>query len=625
MKNLSRILLITGILLSMTACAVSNTTVTEEFSTGEVLPNQTENEEEATVVQDTSSVSAEEAIAGEVQVNEDPSDYQWDSADEINIMLADNAIQSESSDVTASGSIVTIGAPGSYRLSSSLSNGQVIVNTEEEGLVRLILDGVDIHNETGAAIFVENAEKVAVYLAANTENTLSDGTTYVLVDPESDEPNAALFSKADLTIDGDGSLRVTGNYNDAIASKDGLIINSGNLMISASDDGLRGKDYVLIRSATITIDVNGDGIKSDAAEDSSKGWIMIESGRLNIQAGMDGIDAETAVTIADGTLTVIAGDGTTATNFTSDVSMKGIKAGALIAINGGTFIIQSTDDGIHSNDSIMINGGEFTIETGDDGIHADTDLTIEKGAITIAGSYEGLESAAIKINGGQITITSSDDGINVAGGADGSGMNGGMGGPGGRNGGPGMDMFSGTGDYTLTIAGGTITMNAGGDGLDSNGSITMIGGAVVISGPTNDGNGAIDYMGSFSISGGTLVAAGSSGMAQSPDGNSTQPALLAYFGSTLSAGTPVSLVNTVGENVVTVIPEKDFSSIVISDPDMAIGEAYALMIGGTANAVDELGLSTSAANGGTEYSSFTLSNIVSQIGTGGMGDWGGRR
>ena len=261
---------------------------------------------------------------------------------------------------------------------------------------------------------------------------------------------------------------------------------------------------------------------------------------------MDAIDAETAVTVESGNLMLAAGDGTTGADFSSDISMKGIKAGATITINGGTFDIQSTDDGLHSNDSILINGGEFTIASGDDGIHADTDLIIENGTINIATSYEGLESATITINNGQISIVSSDDGINVAGGADGSGMNAGMGGGGGRNGGPGMEMFAETGDFNLYISGGTVYMNAGGDGLDSNGSITMTGETAVVNGPTNDGNGVIDYMGLFSISGGILIAAGGSGMAQSPDGNSTQAVLLVYFDSTISAGTPVSLVNASG-------------------------------------------------------------------------------
>lgn len=627
MKKAKQILLVVGLALSMAACSVANSTTVQDAAEQQDSVNVEPTAAAEAAVDTAADVSAEEAATSASDVvNEDAEDYDWDPADEIVITLADNAINSDSSDVTVNGSLATIGAAGTYRLSGTLSNGQVVVSTEEDGLVRLILDGVDIHNETGAAIYVENADKVLVYLAANSANYLSDGNDYQLPDPESDEPNATLFSKADLTIDGTGSLVVTANYNDAIASKDGLLINSGTLTILSVDDGLRGKDYVLIRSADITITASGDGIKSDETEDSSKGWIIIESGTLNIQAGMDGIDAETAVTIEGGTINLVTGSGTTA-NYNSDVSMKGIKAAALITINGGSFNIQSTDDALHSNDSILINAGEFIIASGDDGIHADVDLTIENGTITVTESYEGLESATMTINDGQISITSSDDGINLAGGADGSGMNTGMGGNpgGGRNGGPGMDFFGGSGDYNLYINGGTIYVNADGDGLDSNGSITVTGGVIVVNGPTNDGNGALDYMGSFTISGGTLLAAGSSGMAQAPGGDSSQPALLIYFGATLSADTPVSVVDGNGENVVTVVPSKSFSSLVVSSPDLVLGDTYTIYVGGTVGAVDSLGLTADeAASGGTEYTTLTLSYLITQIGTGG-GMGGGRR
>ena len=624
--KIKQLMLVVAIVISMAACSTGNPSGVEETLEAQSGVSVDTASVEAGTVDETANVTADEATTSALDVvSENSDDYDWDPSDEIDISLTDNAINSESSNITVNGSQLTIDAPGTYRLSGALSDGQVVVNTDAEGVVRLILDGVDIHNETGAAIYVENADKVLVYLAENSENSLSDGSEYTLTDPESDEPNAALFSKDNLTIDGPGSLRVTANYNDAIASKDGLIINSGNLTIFSVDDGLRGKDYVLIRSANLTINASGDGIKSDESEDSSKGWIIIESGNINIQAGQDGIDAETAVTIEDGAITLVTGSGTTS-SYNSDVSMKGIKAAALITINGGILNIQSIDDAIHSNDSILITAGDFIISTGDDGMHADVDLTIENGSITITDSYEGLESATITINNGKISITSSDDGINLAGGADGSGMDAGMSdGQGGRNGGPGMDFFGGSGDYNLYINGGSIYVNADGDGLDSNGSITVTGGVIVVNGPTNDGNGALDYMGSFSISGGTLLAAGSSGMAQAPDTNSSQPSLMIYFGVTLSAGTPVSVIDGNGNDVVTIVPNKQFSSLVVSSADLVMGNSYTITVGGEVSDLDDMGLSASGtASGGTEYTSLTLSYTVTQIGTGG-GMGGGRR
>jgi hypothetical protein len=149
-------------------------------------------------------------------------------------------------------------------------------------------------------------------------------------------------------------------------------------------------------------------------------------------------------------------------------------------------------------------------------MHADMTLTVNDGTLNISQSYEGLESAAIVINGGDIQITASDDGVNVAGGNDSSSTEGRL----------GQDAFSDSGQYLLTINGGNLVVDAGGDGLDSNGSIVMSGGQVIVNGPTNDGNGPLDYNGTFTISGGFIVAVGSSGMAQTTSDSSSQYSLL---------------------------------------------------------------------------------------------------
>jgi hypothetical protein len=258
-------------------------------------------------------------------------------------------------------------------------------------------------------------------------------------------------------------------------------------------------------------------------------------------------------------------------------------------------------------------------------MHADSELTIEGGQIDITQSYEGLESATITINAGQINIVSDDDGINLAGGVDGSGMNAGMGGGrGGQNAGPGFDAFGGGGDYALYINGGTIYVNATGDGIDSNGSITIAGGTVVVNGPTENMNGALDYMGSFTISGGTLVAAGSAGMAQAPGTNSSQASVAIFFNGAIAAGSPVQIQNSAGEVVMTFVPAKQIQSLVISTADLVVGETYSVVVGGSVANMDATGFSTGgSSSGGTTYTSFTISSILTQVGTGGGMNFGG--
>lgn len=187
--------------------------------------------------------------------HEDVADYEWDSSKEINISLKDNAIVIDSTGATDNGSKVTITNAGTYNITGSLTNGQIIVNTSSEETVRLILNEVNIACSSSAPINIQKAEKVILVLPENKSNTLTDGSTYVYDDATEMEPNAAVFSKSDLTVYGNGNLTIKANFNDGIASKDGVIIHSGNINITAKDDGIRGKDYLIVHNGDITIKV----------------------------------------------------------------------------------------------------------------------------------------------------------------------------------------------------------------------------------------------------------------------------------------------------------------------------------------------------------------------------------
>ena len=625
MKRKLLIVIAALVLMSLTSCGFSASSASTSDGDTVTVPEITDDQPGTSNDGTPSDVTTNPSQTDLVDPNEAMEDYDWSGEEVFAVQLADDNIVADFPGVIIGENSITIISAGNYEISGSLSDGQIFVDTEDEGIVRLILNGVVIHNNEGPAIQVENAEKVMVYLVDGTQNQLSDGSNYTLPDPESDEPNATLFSKSDLIIDGTGSLLVLASYNDAIASKDGLIINNGQITVNSVDDGLRGKDYIVIHQGTLNITADGDGLKSDEQDDTSKGYIQIDDGVITIVAGMDAMDAETAVTITAGTFDLTAGGGSGAATY-QDVSMKGIKGLSAVNIYGGHFTINSADDAIHSNGDIDIFDGTFNISTGDDGIHSDTSLTIEGGQLTILQSYEGLESALITINGGGISIAASDDGINVAGGADSSGMNGDMGGRPGRNAGPGFDMFTGAaGDYFLYINGGTIYVNANGDGIDSNGSIEVTGGTIVVNGPTNNGNGPLDYMGTCNISGGTLVAAGSSGMAQGPSTGSTQAGVMINFNGTVPAGTTVNVADSSGETIFTFTPAKDIQSITFSMPNLAIGETYTISYGGSASETSELGLVIGGSyTGGTVYTAVTLSSVVTQVGSGG-GMGGGRR
>ncbi|HSN78151.1 MAG TPA: carbohydrate-binding domain-containing protein [Anaerolineae bacterium] len=561
------------------------------------------------------TISVAAALAENSQPRDDAAVTAVEDAMAVQIELAGDKITASGDGVTIDGSTATITADGTYSLSGALSDGQIVVDTQDEALVRLILNGVDINSAASAPIFIANAEAVEIVLADETVNTVSDAAAYVFADPADDEPNAAIFSKADLTISGSGSLLVMGNYNDGIASKDGLVIGGGAITVNAADDGIRGKDYLVIEDGQITVTAQGDGLKSDDEEDATKGYIAVENGVIAITAGGDAIIAQTDVLISDGQFTLTSGGGSNS-RVDATTSAKGIKGLASVAIDGGTFVIDAADDAIHSNDSLTVNGGDFTLATGDDAMHADATLTINDGAINITGSYEGIESAVITINGGNIDLISSDDGINVAGGNDGSGMAGGMQ-PGGRpgRGGPGMDAFTYTGNYYLYIHGGAIVVEAAGDGIDVNGAIEMTGGVVIVNGPTANMNGALDYDGGFSISGGYLAAAGSAGMAQAPGSSSSQYSLLLNFPSTLPAGTLIHIQTSAGETLLTIAPSKTFQSIAFSSPALEQGDAIEVYYGGSATGATVGGVYLDGVyTPGDQIASFTVSNVVTQVG-----------
>ena len=558
--------------------------------------------------------SAPTALADNAETHEDASDYQSDPVATTTLALNGDSITVSGEGATAVGSVATITSAGTYVLSGALADGQIVVDTGDEDPVTLVLNDVQLSSSTSAPINIVNAEKVLIQLAGGSTNTVSDAATYVYPSAEIDEPNAAIFSKADLTIFGEGALTVTGNANDGIASKDGLIIAGGTITVNAVDDGIRGKDYLVVEGGVLNITAGGDGLKADNEEDPARGYLSVTGGQLTVLAGGDGLQAETDLTLTAGSFTVTTGGGSGAP-LAADASANALKAGVNLVVDGGTYTLDAADDAVHSNASIVINAGAFTIATGDDGIHGETDLTVNGGEIHVTRSYEGLESMVITLNAGKIDVVSSDDGINVAGGVDGSGF----GGRGPRGGG-GQDASAYTGALRLYINGGTITVQAGGDGIDVNGAIEMHDGFVVVNGPTAQNNAALDFDGGFNQYGGFLVAAGSSGMAQGPGAASTQNGVLIFFSATQPAGTLVRIQDSSGQEALTFAPTREFQSLVLSSAKLAMGQTYDILLGGTSTgtAIDGL-YADGAYSGGALYASFTVQGTFTQIGTGGRG------
>ena len=569
--------------------------------------------------------SAATALADNQETHEAAEDYvAVATVAGTSITLNGDSISVTGEGVTVAGSVATITTPGVYTLSGSLADGQIVVDTRAEEAVTLVLNGVELRSSSSAPINVINAKKTIIQLADGSQNSVTDGATYVFPSADVDEPNAAIFSTGDLTIFGGGTLTVQGNYNDGIASKDGLIIAGGTLTVNAVDDGIRGKDYLVVADGTLVVTSQGDGLKPDNDEDAARGYVSIKAGAITVTAGDDAITGETDVIIWGGTFNLKSGGGSGA-QVAADASAKAIKAGVNLNIDGGVFTIDSADDALHSNGTLTINGGEFTLASGDDGVHAESALTVNAGTMTVTRSYEALESMVITLNGGTLDLTASDDGINVAGGVDGSGQMGpGAGGArpgrgqGGGFGGGDQDASTYTGAYHLYINGGYVEVNAGGDGIDVNGAIAMTDGVVVVNGPTEQMNGSLDFDGGFNLDGGFLVAAGSAGMAQAPGTASAQNGVLIFFSATQPAGTLVRLQSSDGQQVLTFAPAKDFQALAVSSADLITGATYEILLGGTSAGVATDGLySDGAYSGGSLYATFTVAGPLTSVGTGG--------
>ena len=656
----------------------------------------------STSLPDDTLSSEQEEMDDSVSSSEDSaytySDYELDDSFDrqsaASITLSGSTAQSNGSGVSINNATVTISKEGCYLINGELEDGQIIVDAGDSDKVQLVLDNASIHCSTGSAILVRNADNVKVTLAADSENELSDGTEY---QTDNDNPDAALFSKDDLVINGSGSLTVQGNYKHGIAGNDDLVITGGRLTVNSLSHALRGKDSVAILDGTFVLTSQKDGIQASNTEDSTKGWVQIDGGNFTIQSSGDGIQAETNLSIYDGSFTITSGGGavngadhtenrgdgfgrpggnrpdsangqtspempsqpaeggqtpsempsqpaegeqsssgnesdyselifdpddfddTSTADSDTTVSTKGIKAGNALLIQQGTFVIDSADDAIHSNYSVTIDGGSFQLSSGDDGIHAEAYLNINGGTTTIAESYEGLEAAQIHISGGTTQVFSSDDGLNAAGGSSFELVDGLLvlkdisssdteqtfGGRGG--------MFEVEDNCDITISGGNLTVTtSNGDGIDSNGSLNVSGGTVLVFGSSSGGEGALDYTGSSSISGGTLVALGSSGMAQSMEPDDSHATLMVTWDEVQPAGTRLTLCTQQGEILCSLQSTNSFQTAVISTDSLSAGQEVSLYTGGTVNSDSQL-LTMGTLSDGELLCEVTLAEGVTNI------------
>jgi len=551
-------------------------------------------------------------------------DLSWDTSSETAIDLSN---PTATDGVTVEDGTLTITKAGTYKLSGEYQ-GQIKVETADSDAVRLVLDNANITNSSGAALNVVNADEVILYSASGTTNTISDGADYTATGE--DDPDAVVYSKADLTIAGEGTLKVNGNHEDGIHTSDGLVIASGTLEVNAANTGIKGKDYVDILGGTINVTAQQDGIKSTNDTDEGQGWTRLSNGTVTVNAGDDGFKASRVVEISGGSLTVEQSD-------------EGIEA-QYINVSGGDVNVTSADDGMNASlktsDSESTDSSANTSDTANQqqnnqqqgslpgGQQSGTSNQQQQGTgqppqgqppAMSGSSQDGTSQNGTTGTGQQQNNTQNQGNQNMGqppampGGnaQDGTSQNGttgtgqqGMGQPpqGGMPGGGGGTFE--VVDAAINVSGGNITVNAEGDGIDSNGVTTLSGGTLIVNGPSQGGNAALDTNGDLLLNGATVLSGSTADMFEAPSTNSTSGYLKLTNSSGFEQGSTVQVADSSGKVVANYkVTKSNVQLVLVSSSLIVKGQSYTVYT--TTSAVDSN--AASLASGATELGSFTAS------------------
>lgn len=619
------------LLFSVAGCSATDADEPSIASTAEVLEeNASEKSVEYASFEEVAA--AFDASALNLEYSKRDMDASFDESSATKITLSGDSASVSGSGAAAEGSTVTISTAGTYIVSGNLADGSITVTTSENDKIQIVLNGVKIACSSGPAIDVQSTDKCFITLAEGTQNSLSDGSVFT-----SEDANACIYATRDLTINGSGSLDVSGNYRHGVFSKDDLVVYGGSINVSAVEDGLNGKDSVKIGAGDISIDSGADGVKSSKSTNPEKGFVYVSGGSLSIDAEDDGIQAKTHLCIA-----------------------------------GGSIEIDAADDALHSDLEGALNGGSTSVRSGDDAFHCETKLKVNDGSFVAETCSEGYEAEWVVVNGGDTNICALDDAMNASAadlsddsessdedtststpsgesGANAAQPDGSIGAPGASSanadsnerqqntapqgagqqdsatppelpsdlghapdvqgrmerggqapGGQGGAPGASDSNCLIQINGGKVVLNSQGDGVDSNGNVEINGGTLLVNGPSSDGDGAFDYDGEATISGGTVLMAGAVGMAQSFTSGTQAFALVQASGS---AGSVIEATDADGNVIATLTATRAFGCVLVSGAGVSDGDTITVSVDGavtmaTASTTGTSGIATGGMGGG---------------------------
>lgn len=601
---------------STTSNALASGTTAADSSVGTTATTSSATATDTAASSSSFSTNVKSGEKLDVDTHYSEQDLSWDTSSETAIDLSN---PTATDGVTVEDGTLTITKAGTYKLSGEYQ-GQIKVETADSDAVRLVLDNANITNSSGAALNVVNADEVILYSASGTTNTISDGADYTATGE--DDPDAVVYSKADLTIAGEGTLKVNGNHEDGIHTSDGLVIASGTLEVNAANTGIKGKDYVDILGGTINVTAQQDGIKSTNDTDEGQGWTRLSNGTVTVNAGDDGFKASRVVEISGGSLTVEQSD-------------EGIEA-QYINVSGGDVNVTSADDGM--NASLKTNDSESTDSSANTSDTADQQQNNQQQGSLPGGQQNGTSNQQQQGTGqpqppamsGTSQDGTSQNGTTGTGQQQNNTQNQGnqnMGQPPAMPGGNAQDGTTGTGqqgmgqppqggmpgggggtfqvvDAAINVSGGNITVNAEGDGIDSNGVTTLSGGTLIVNGPSQGGNAALDTNGDLLLNGATVLSGSTADMFEAPSTNSTSGYLKLTNSSGFEQGSTVQVADSSGKVVANYkVTKSNVQLVLVSSSSIVKGQSYTVYT--TTSAVDSN--ATSLASGATELGSFTAS------------------
>lgn len=492
----------------------------------------------------------------------------YDESHATQITLADQTATVTGQGASFSDQTVTITQAGTYVLTGSGKNIKLVVEAADTDQVHLVFQSLTLEGE-GTLLQVNKAQEVVISLVEGSQNALTESQA-----SDDEEVKATIHSQVPLTLNGTGNLTLTALTKNALEVEDDLKVLGGTYTVKAANHGFKAEGALDIEAATLTIEAGKDGLHAEHDETTERANISLNPTQLSIAATEDGVDAGNELTIKGGTITV-------------SQSEEGLEARVIRQL-GGDVTIKSSDDGVNASagSSSKTTDTSATSKTTDASATSNTaDTSSSAGqATTDSGTTSSSASQATADPAATSQADQANKDKNATPPSPPAGQAPPQGGQPPQNGqGPGGMPPGGQEEsdpsLQIILEGGTLTIDAEGDGIDSNGTVSISGGSLVVNGSVQGGNGPLDAAGDITITGGRVWALGTSDMLQGFAQGSTQASITANIAGT--AGQTLIILDANGKEVTRQTASKDFQAVIMSSADLVDGQTYTIQVEGT--------------------------------------------